>query len=367
MTAATALLAEAQQMSVDLGVHGDWLAARIASTSGDAPGERAALQRILTRDRRDLAALLAMGQSHANSGDRRSAAVWFRTALNQAQGGNVPQQLHPLLEQAQRFIADTQSQLADEFAAQIDQLGVSGAGSPALRHAINLLYGRSELYFQQPTMFYYPGLPQRCFYERAEFDWVALIEDQSDILRDEFLALLNGGDEAFSPYIQRPDNRPASSSPLLEDPAWGAAYLLQNGEQTALADHCPATLDALGLAPIPTIPNRSPMALYSRLKPGTHIAPHHGLLNTRLICHLPLIIPDDCALRVGHETRAWRYGEMLIFDDSMEHEAWNRGSTDRTILLFEIWRPEIPAEDRDILGQLFAAIDATDPDRGKEQ
>lgn len=103
------------------------------------------------------------------------------------------------------------------------------------------------------------------------------------------------------------------------------------------------------------------MALWSLLKPGTHIQPHHGLLNTRLICHLPLLAPSDCALRVGAETRAWRTGEMLIFDDSVEHEAWNRSTETRVVLLFEVWRPEILPEEREALARLFEAIDQFGP------
>jgi aspartyl/asparaginyl beta-hydroxylase (cupin superfamily) len=120
-------------------------------------------------------------------------------------------------------------------------------------------------------------------------------------------------------------------------------------------------MDALALAPIPVIAGRSPMALWSLLKPGTHIQPHHGLLNTRLICHLPLITPSGCALRVGAETREWRCGEMLLFDDSIEHEAWNRSADTRVVLLFEVWRPEIDVEERDALTLLFQAIDVFGP------
>jgi len=115
---------------------------------------------------------------------------------------------------------------------------------------------------------------------------------------------------------------------------------------------------ALAKAPIPVIAGRSPMALWSRLSPGTHIKPHHGMLNTRLIVHVPLITSPGCGLRVGNETREWRLGEPLIFDDSFEHEAWNRGTSDRVILLFEIWRPEIDEQERAALVRLFEAIDA---------
>ena len=103
------------------------------------------------------------------------------------------------------------------------------------------------------------------------------------------------------------------------------------------------------------------MALFSRLTPGAHIQPHHGLLNTRLICHLPIIAPPGCALRVGADTHEWREGELVIFDDSFEHEAWNRGTSTRTVLLFEIWKPEIASDERADLTRLFEAIDAYGP------
>jgi aspartyl/asparaginyl beta-hydroxylase (cupin superfamily) len=113
---------------------------------------------------------------------------------------------------------------------------------------------------------------------------------------------------------------------------------------------------ALAHAPMPRIAGRSPMALFSRLRPGAHIKPHHGLLNTRLIVHVPLIAPPGCRLRVGGETREWREGEALVFDDSIEHEAWNRSDRTRTVLLFEIWRPEIGEEERAALTAMFEAI-----------
>jgi aspartyl/asparaginyl beta-hydroxylase (cupin superfamily) len=107
---------------------------------------------------------------------------------------------------------------------------------------------------------------------------------------------------------------------------------------------------------MPHIAARSPMALFSSLRPGTHIAPHNGLLNTRLICHLPLIAPPGCTFRVGNETREWRQGKTIIFDDSIEHEAWNDAATIRIVLLFEIWRPELAAEERQALTVLYEAI-----------
>ena len=355
---ALALLGDATDL--DLGAL--WLMAQANQMLGDTLAEVAVLHRILKLQPQDVAAQLAMGDGFDRLGDSRAAAAWFRGALGAASRG-APAPLQPLLQRAEAYCAKSR----EDFTRHIDQaLGDSAAvaGASADFHAsVDLLFGRRELFFQQPSMFYYPGLPQRQFYARDDFDWVADFEAAAEVLRDEYLALT----DAFVPYVARLDNRPAPVNHLLEDPSWGAGYLWQGGQPTVLSAATPLTIAALARAPQPHITGRSPMALYSRLKPGTHIKPHHGLLNTRLICHLPLVVPDGCGLRVGSETRSWQFGEMLIFDDSIEHEAWNRGTSDRTILLFEIWRPEIPECDRAALADLFTAIEAVDPARGQER
>ena len=73
--------------------------------------------------------------------------------------------------------------------------------------------------------------------------------------------------------------------------------------------------------PLNPFRRRRTTRFFPRLEPGAHIPPHSGILNCRLICHLPLIVPPGCWLRVGNETREWEEGKLMIFDDSMEHEA----------------------------------------------
>jgi len=103
---------------------------------------------------------------------------------------------------------------------------------------------------------------------------------------------------------------------------------------------------------------RSPSILFSLLRPGARIPPHTGEMNTRLICHLPLIVPPDCSFRVGNDTRATVEGRAWVFDDTIEHEAWNGSDRTRVILLFEIWRPELTVEERGLVSAMFEAIDA---------
>lgn len=333
------------------------LMAQACNRAGDWDGEAAALRRILDDAPRDLPALLAMGRNALQRGDERAASSWHRTALAQAALTGAPAQLQPLLQQAQASVAQAGKRFEDHLGATIADL----PRLPRIAHATDLLLGKSEIYLQQPSMFYFPDLPQRAFYERDELDWIAPVETMTEAIVTELEAVLAGGAD-FAPYVQASPDRPAPNNPLRDDPSWGAFYFWRSGAPVAEnAARCPAVMAALDLAPMPVIAGRSPMALWSLLKPGTHIKPHHGLLNTRLICHLPLIVPDGCALRVGAHTRAWRPGEMLIFDDSIEHEAWNRGHVTRVILLFEIWRPEITTDEREALARLFQAIDQFGP------
>ncbi len=330
------------------------LLARTCRHMSDIAGEERAIRKLLDRDPRDLGALLLMGDIKARMGDDRAAGSWFQTALGVVARNGAPLQFEKLIARARTFSAQSHERYAAHLLASLKK---AGAGEPPrVSAALDLLLGRAQLYQQQPTSFYFPGLPQRQFFERAEFPWSKALELLTPELEQELRTILAQSD-SFAPYVEGHPDRPAPSNRLRNDPSWGALYFWRYGERIAInADRAPATMAALEAIPLPKIASRSPIALYSRLTPSTHIEPHHGLLNTRLICHLPLIAPDGCGLRVGNETRSWRKGETLIFDDSFEHEAWNRGTSDRVVLLFEIWRPELDEGERAALTAVFEAI-----------
>jgi aspartate beta-hydroxylase len=103
----------------------------------------------------------------------------------------------------------------------------------------------------------------------------------------------------------------------------------------------------LAAAPLIRIGGHSPESLYSVLQPGAHIPPHTGVVNCRLVVHLPLIIPSDCGIRVGSETRGWEEGNCIVFDDTFEHEAWNRSGHTRVVLIFDIWNPHLTEAERE--------------------
>ena len=90
---------------------------------------------------------------------------------------------------------------------------------------------------------------------------------------------------------------------------------------------------------------------FSRLAPGTHLSAHCGPSNFRLRCHLGLVVPPGVRIRVADETREWREGECLIFDDSYEHEVWHDGGADRVVLICDLWHPDV-----DLATQVYPAL-----------
>lgn len=331
-----------------------WPALALAELAlGHHAAAEAALERQLALAPRDVGALLAKGQLRQRARDDRAAVSFYTTALAQAGVSGVPHGMEGVAEAARAFIAEAQGL----FLRHLETV-MRGGLSPAMEEALGLLTGSREIDLQRPSLFYYPGLPQRRFYDPAAFEWMAAVLDLLPAMQAEFAAVSAGEtSETFVPYVTAARDRPAPNNPLLDDASWGAFYFWKDGAPVeGNAVRCPATMAALAHAPMPRVPGRAPNALWSRLKPGTHIAPHTGMLNTRLICHIPIRAAPACTLRVGSETRTWDPGVPLIFDDSMEHEARNAGAETRTVLLFEIWRPEVPEEDRAAIARLLEGI-----------
>ncbi len=357
LTGARALLMRAGD-----GADAQFALAHACRAMDDLPAAHAALDQVLVAQPGHISALIMKGDLLAGP-DARAASSFYQAALANAgqlqAAGQLPAQLVPELQRIQQFLAGAAAGYESHLLDHLAHAGFTASNlAPRVQHAIDLLTGKKEIFLQQPSSFYFPGLPQIEFYDRAAFDWLPAVEAAAPAMRAELESVM-AQDGDFAPYVETPKGRPPPRNPLLDDPSWGACYLWKGGQRVDRnADRCPQTLAALASAPIPYIRERSPMALFSLLKPGTHIIPHHGLLNTRLIVHIPLIAPPECALRVGSQTRAWQMGEALVFDDSIEHEAWNRGTETRVVLLFEIWRPEIREDERAALTSLFEAIGA---------
>ncbi len=201
---------------------------------------------------------------------------------------------------------------------------------------------------RQPLRLYLPDLPAIPWFEREQFEWVPSVEEQLPAVRAE-LETLTREEAQFIPYISEGggiDPHGTDYSRLEGSMEWNAFHLTRCGQW--LEDRCcrcPQTTEIMRAVPAARMRGFAPEVLFSRLQAGGHIVPHFGRTNVRLTVHMGIVIPDNCAIRVAKEIRGWQEGRVMLFDDSFEHEAWNRSERDRSVLIFEVWHPALePAE-----------------------
>lgn len=345
-----------------------WTAIAIAyRITGEREAQKAALRQVLGLDPRDLRALIMTGDLYAAERDDRAASSYYGAAVRLAEMIRPSDPgLKAEVTRAASLSARYETEYRDHLARGMAQAGLERPEARRVRQSIDLLLGKQEIYLQQPRYFYFPELPQIAWADRAAFPWLDKVEAATDAIRDDLLRVLKEDAEApvsaFAPYLQPEPNRPefTPATGLQGDPAWSAFYLWKSGvAQTQNLTRCPSVAAALADAPLCSIPGRTPSVLFSLLRPGAHIKPHHGFTNARYICHLPLIVPPDCAMRVGPETRPWVEGQACVFDDSIEHEAWNRNAEQlRVVMIFDIWRPELSVVERELVSALLQVVDS---------
>ena len=233
-------------------------------------------------------------------------------------------------------------------------LQISG-GTKACR---DVYLRKRRIYHCQPKQILFPYLPEVEFFRRDEFPWLGILEAATEEIAAEARAVLTSDLKGFRPYVDFPPGAPIDEwGPLNHSPNWSVYTLLHEGEN--IADHlqkCPRTAAVLAQVPLCDVPGYAPGAYFSVLKPRTRLPPHTGTTNTRSIVHLPLVIPAGCGFRVGADTRYWKKGEAWVFDDSVEHEAWNDSDEIRIILIFDIWNPFLSTAERDLVRTLTVGI-----------
>lgn len=232
-----------------------------------------------------------------------------------------------------------------------------GAELPRLRRAVWPKTHDGPVHFPtpllQPQIFYVPDLEPAPTMARERLAWAEAVEAATDDIRAEYLAAVRAG-AAMAPYV--PNEFPGAEWDKLKGKTdWSALHLYVGAHETPLAKAFPKTMAALMATGVLPLVQGAPVELFfSRLTPGTHIPPHFGCINSRLTVHLPLIVPEGCAIRVGGEVHTWTEGRIFAFDDSFEHEAWNRGGSERVVLIFEAHRPDLEPAERDGIEYVFS-------------
>ncbi|MDO7841578.1 aspartyl/asparaginyl beta-hydroxylase domain-containing protein [Sphingomonas sp. CA1-15] len=333
--------------------------ARARRDQNDDKGEEAALQGALSLDQRNFPALARMAELLERRGDVAGASERWSGVLAMAPMiEERSPELEAMLEHARAFVEHARA----AFAARIDAgLAESrAAASPRdLRRVdacVDHALGRREIFANTCAGMHFPFLPADEFFDRDHFPWLADLEAQTDVIRAEIAAVLAEDAAAIRPYVAMAPGTPANKwSPLDRSLDWGAMHLWKDGQRDdAVCARVPRTAAIVETLPLSDLPGRTPTVFFSLLRPGAHLPAHTGVSNVRTIVHLPLIVPPGCAFRVGGETREWREGEAFAFDDTIEHEAWNRSDQIRAILILDVWNPYITPVERELLRRFYA-------------
>ena len=208
---------------------------------------------------------------------------------------------------------------------------------------------------QRPTFLYFPGLPATPVFDRSQLSFAASCEARMLAIREEMRSVLAGA-EGIEPFHY--DLTAEQRESMTRGAAWDAYFFDRDGVR--LQDHhiaCPQTSSTLAQLPLDHIRDHGPEVCFSIMRPGAHILPHRGVSNTRSVLHLGLVIPDHCALNLLEVGEVhWQEGRCFAFDDTYEHEAWNRSDSTRVILLADIWNPHLSEAERAAVADLIAAI-----------
>ncbi|MES1263713.1 MAG: aspartyl/asparaginyl beta-hydroxylase domain-containing protein [Peristeroidobacter soli] len=307
-------------------------------------------------------ARLQIAELHEKRGDMGRAVMTYARALSDAQSegrwlnaATTPPALQSAVDHAQRFVREKRiAGFAEIMAPFVKQYGASAMRrvEQAIRIHLHLEQGVSTDPRQKPTFLFFPGLPATPYLDKGLVLEIEDLEARTNDIRAELLALLPsaaGRERVFHTGELEDANLRGLDTP----PSWNGYYFFRHGERRAdNCAACPVTAAALDDLPLARVPGHGPEVLFSVFSPGTHLLPHCGVTNTRVVGHLPLMIPDDCALRVGGEDHHWREGEVVMFDDTYEHEAWNRSDRTRVVMIFDLWNPFLSQAERAALSTL---------------
>lgn len=242
--------------------------------------------------------------------------------------------------------ADDKS-LAKDSLTSLD-LALAHQGKPRTAvHDIGVklgLWARPE----QRAANYTPGLLACPFHRKDRYGLVPIIEDAADDVRAEMMDLLRRREDELDSerkmwFIdhERITKRPSR---------WMRRHVSCAADEDAR--DAPLTCEAVrramrwwySAAPGGADAKIEPSymkAQISIMAPGTHVAPHTGPTNERLVISLGLAGLDGAQLRVGDEWKGWRQGEAILFDDSFEHEVKINGEEPRAVLIVHFQHPQM--------------------------
>jgi beta-hydroxylase len=169
-------------------------------------------------------------------------------------------------------------------------------------------------------------------FDASKFPWAMELEKNFDVIHRELQGILTMRE--YIPFIH--DVSPYEQK-ISKGENWRTFFLMGFGYEAKQSwKRCPETMKVLRKIP------KLRTAFFSILGPNYHIPHHRGISKGLIRCHLGLVIPDQrdqCVMRVGDQICQWEVGRCFVFDDTNDHEVWNKTDQERIVLLVDVDRP----------------------------
>ncbi|PLX45766.1 MAG: aspartyl beta-hydroxylase [Hyphomicrobiales bacterium] len=224
-----------------------------------------------------------------------------------------------------------------------------------LRQRLNQVFlkiGKRIVFGLDKFVAHWSAVDNKPFFDPGDFAWSRQVEQDWPKIRAEIDELLK-----YRQHLPNFQDLSKDQAYLTKDDGWKTVVFYAYGlKAPGMCRRCPQTARALK-----NIPGMK-TAFFSILAPHKKVPPHRGPYKGVLRYHLGLVVPEppeSCGIRVGDQTRHWREGESMIFDDTFDHEAWNDSEEVRAVLFIDFIRPmRFPGS---LLNRLFIWVIALSP------
>ncbi len=219
---------------------------------------------------------------------------------------------------------------------------------------LEAFYQLSESDIHRPSYIAYAGLTNSPFIDIEK----VISKEQFSSIHADIINEVNHliTENKLVPYVKDQAGAPKGMEHLKANSDWSSLTILAGNEikvphAEKLVKILRENFDLADCQPM------GPEVMVSILQPDTHITPHYGISNIKQTLHIPIIIPEgDLAIKSGGQQSIWPRDMPVLFDDSYLHEAWNRSSETRIVLIVDLWHPDFSSEEKIFLSKVFPLL-----------
>ncbi len=228
-----------------------------------------------------------------------------------------------------------------------DMVSVCKGISQRLDLAIDGFFGLTKLAqnheLQHPSFFCLPQLPAKTFYTLDDLPELESIIRALQNNIDEIKNIINI--HKSQSYLDTIPTKNNEKEWLELAKKWDSIHLIKGGK--VVSEIKKELLNTFQNHLLADCPPHAPEVFLSTLQPGAKIPPHYGLSNIKLTVHLPILVDKESFIKVGDDIKNWVDNDFLVFDDSFIHLAENHSKEPRTVLIFDIWHPDLSFEEKE--------------------